>query len=738
MAETSRIRLEVEGLVQGVGFRPTVHRLTTQLSLSGFIRNTPQGAELELEGAADQVAQFVPLLQQQAPVLARIRRVSTVSIPPTGEVGFHILPSVGQHAPDTQVSPDVGICPDCLREMRTPGDRRYRHPFLNCTNCGPRFTIIQSVPYDRERTAMGAFPMCEDCQGEYTDITDRRYHAQPTCCPNCGPTLTYLDGAGKAVEGDPIQLAQAQLRQGGIVAVKGLGGFHLACLPEYASLLRQRKEREGKPLALMCADLDAARGLCHISRSEEQALTSWRRPIVLLQKRNPAPDVLSHTPELGLMLPYTPLHYLLMEGFSALVMTSANPSDCPVFIDNQAALEGVQGIADGFLLHNRDIVTRCDDSLLRIFRGKEYPLRRSRGYVPQPVEVSCSVHGLLACGAEQKAGFALGKGKDALLSQHIGDLKNMETLDHYQQQLRHFRTLFGVEVEGLACDLHPDYLSTQVAHQLSKELGVPLTQVQHHHAHMLSCMADNGLGGPCIGLVWDGTGLGTDGTIWGAECLAGDAHGFTRLGSISPILLPGGDACARDPGRIAHSLRYAAGLDADSQDMLTLQLKAGLNCPPASSMGRLFDGVYALLGGSSPVHYEGESAIRLEHMAQAGVTEALPVELETVDGVCRLNTPTLTVALLERLRQGQSPHHLAAQFMNAMVELAVQQCRCARESTSLDRVVLSGGVFQNMYLLPRILDALSAQGLRVYHHSRVSTNDEGIALGQLMAAAARR
>ena len=738
MADLSRIRLEVEGLVQGVGFRPTVHRLTTQLSLSGFIRNTPQGAELELEGAADQVAQFVPLLQQQAPVLARIRRVSTVSIPPTGEVGFHILPSVGQHAPDTQVSPDVGICEDCLREMRTPGDRRYRHPFLNCTDCGPRFTIIQSVPYDRERTAMGAFPMCEDCQGEYTDITDRRYHAQPTCCPNCGPTLTYLDGAGKAVEGDPIQLAQAQLRQGGIVAVKGLGGFHLACLPEYASLLRQRKEREGKPLALMCADLDAARGLCHISRSEEQALTSWRRPIVLLQKRNPAPDVLSHTPELGLMLPYTPLHYLLMEGFSALMMTSANPSDCPVFIDNQAALEGLQGIADGFLLHNRDIVTRCDDSLLRIFRGKEYPLRRSRGYVPQPVEVSCSVQGLLACGAEQKAGFALGKGKDALLSQHIGDLKNMETLDHYQQQLRHFRTLFGVEVEGLACDLHPDYLSTQVAHQLAKELDVPLTQVQHHHAHMLSCMADNGLAGPCIGLVWDGTGLGTDGTIWGAECLAGDAHGFTRLGSISPILLPGGDACARDPGRIAHSLRYAAGLETDSQDMLTLQLKAGLNCPTASSMGRLFDGVYALLGGSSPIHYEGESAIRLEHMAQAGVTEALPVELETVDGVCRLHTPALTVALLERLRQGQSPHHLAAQFMNAMVELAVQQCRFARESTSLDRVVLSGGVFQNMYLLPRILDALSAQGLRVYHHSRVSTNDEGIALGQLMAAAARR
>ena len=738
MAETSRIRLEVEGLVQGVGFRPTVHRLTTQLSLSGFIRNTPQGAELELEGQPDQVDQFVPLLQQQAPVLARIRRVSTVSIPPTGEVGFHILPSVGQHAPDTQVSPDVGICEDCLREMRTPGDRRYRHPFLNCTNCGPRFTIIQSIPYDRERTAMGDFPMCEDCQAEYTDITDRRYHAQPTCCPNCGPTLTYLDGAGKAVEGDPIQLAQAQLRQGGIVAVKGLGGFHLACLPEYASLLRQRKEREGKPLALMCADVEAARGLCHLSPEEETALTSWRRPIVLLRKRDPAPDVLSHTPELGLMLPYTPLHYLLMEGFSALVMTSANPSDCPVFIDNQAALEGLQGIADGFLLHNRDIVTRCDDSLLRVFRGKEYPLRRSRGYVPQPVEVSCSVQGLLACGAEQKAGFALGKGQDALLSQHIGDLKNMETLEHYETQLHHFRTLFGVEVEGLACDLHPDYLSTQVAQQLAQELDVPLTQVQHHHAHMLSCMADNGLTGPCIGLIWDGTGLGTDSTIWGAECLAGDAHGFTRLGSISPILLPGGDACARDPGRIAHSLRYAAGLDADSQDMLTLQLKAGLNCPTASSMGRLFDGVYALLGGSSPIHYEGESAIRLEHMAQAGVTEALPVELETVDGVCRFNTPALTVALLERLRQGQSPHHLAAQFMNAMVELAVQQCRFARESTSLDRVVLSGGVFQNMYLLPRILDALSAQGLRVYHHSRVSTNDEGIALGQLMAAAARR
>lgn len=738
MAERSRIHLEVEGLVQGVGFRPTVHRLTTQLALSGFIRNTPQGAELELEGAPEQVAQFVPLLQQQAPVLARIRRVSTLSIPPTGETGFHILPSVGQQAPDTQVSPDVGICPDCLREMQDPQDRRYRHPFLNCTNCGPRFTIIQSVPYDRERTAMGAFPMCEDCEGEYTDISDRRYHAQPTCCPNCGPTLTYLDGTGTAVEGDPIRLAQEQLRQGGIVAVKGLGGFHLACLPEYASRLRARKEREGKPLALMCADVEAARCLCHISRSEEEALTSWRRPIVLLKKCAPAPDELSHTPELGLMLPYTPLHYLLLEGFPALVMTSANPSDCPVFTGNVEAVEGLQGIADGFLLHNRDIVTRCDDSLLRIFRGKEYPLRRSRGYVPQPLEVPETVHGLLACGAEQKAGFALGKGQDALLSQHIGDLKNMETLEHYETQLHHFRSLFGVEVEGLACDLHPDYLSTQVAGQLSRELGVPLLQVQHHHAHMLSCMADNGLTGPCIGLVWDGTGLGTDSTIWGAECLVGDAHGFTRLGSISPIRLPGGDACARDPRRIAHSLRYEAGLETGSQDLLTLQLKAGLNCPPASSMGRLFDGVYALLGGSSPVHYEGESAIRLEHMAPDGITQALPVEMETVDGVCRLNTPALTLALLEGLHQGQSPHLLAAQFMNAMVELAVQQCQFARKSTGLDRVVLSGGVFQNMYLLPRILDALAALGFEAYHHSRVSTNDEGIALGQLMAAAARR
>lgn len=742
MAEVSRIRLEVEGLVQGVGFRPTVHRLTTQLNLSGFIRNTPQGVELELEGAPGQVAQFVPQLQQQAPVLARIRRVSTVSIPPTGETGFHILPSVGRTPPDTQVSPDVGICQDCLREMRDPQNRRYRHPFLNCTNCGPRFTIVKSVPYDRERTAMGAFPMCQKCEAEYTDITNRRYHAQPTCCPNCGPTLSYLDGAGKEVDGDPIRLAQAQLRQGGIVAVKGLGGFHLACLPEYAALLRQRKEREGKPLALMCADLDAARCLCHISPEEEQALNSWRRPIVLLKKRDPAPDVLSHTPELGLMLPYTPLHYLLMEGFSALVMTSANPSDCPVFIGNREAVEGLQGIADGFLLHNRDIVTRCDDSLLRIFQGQEYPLRRSRGYVPQPIDLSCNVQGLLACGAEQKAGFALGKGREAILSQHIGDLKNMETLSHYQQQLQHFRTLFGVEVCGIACDLHPDYLSTQVAHQLAQKLDVPLLEVQHHHAHMLSCMADNNLTGPCIGLVWDGTGLGTDGTIWGAECLAGDAYGFTRLGSISPIRLPGGDACARDPGRIAHSLLVEAGLEerstAPQAQLLTMQLRAGLNCPPASSMGRLFDGVYALLGGASPVHYEGESAIRLEHTAQAGITQALPVEVETVGGVCRLNTPALTAALMERRERGDSPHLLAAQFMNAMVELAVKQCQFARENTGLTQVVLSGGVFQNMYLLPRILDALAAQGFEAYHHSRVSTNDEGIALGQLMAAAGRR
>ena len=510
-----RVRLVVVGIVQGVGFRPYIHRLVTEFNLKGWIRNESYGVELELEGTSQAIEGFVARLKAQPPRLAVIEALRVESCGALKNyAGFTIRASEKSGENNTLVSPDVGICEDCLRELRDPRDRRYRYPFINCTNCGPRFTIIRDVPYDRPLTSMGAFPMCPECETEYRDIENRRYHAQPDCCGVCGPRVSYLDAAGNPVEGDAIALAQACLSEQGIVAVKGLGGFHLACKidqEETLRKLRQRKHRDEKPFAIMCASVDEARKLCYITPEEEAQLTSFRRPIVLLRKRTGTSPYLSENLDLGVMLPYTPLHYLLMEGFDALVMTSANRSDCPVMYDNDEAVEHLQGIADGFLVHNRDIVTRCDDSLLRVFDGQAYFLRRSRGYAPQPLFLQEDCTGVLACGAEQKASFALSKGRAFFLSQHIGDLKNAETLSHYEGQIEHFQRLFGIPPTKLVCDLHPDYFSTAYAQERCEREGLPLVQVQHHHAHMAACMADNRLDEPCIGVIWDGTGYGTDG-----------------------------------------------------------------------------------------------------------------------------------------------------------------------------------------------------------------------------------
>jgi len=733
-----RIHLNIRGIVQGVGFRPFLHRLTERFSLSGWAKNTSAGVELELEGDEARLADFLRALEVEAPPLAVIQSISRTDLPHlTGETGFRILPStVAERA--ALVSPDVGVCPDCLRELNHPADRRHRYPFLNCTNCGPRFTIVKDVPYDRERTSMAAFPMCPDCDGEYHHITDRRYHAQPTCCPHCGPALSWLDRDGQPVPGDPLELAKKALNRGEIVAVKGLGAFHLACLPtsEAAALLRQRKHRDEKPFALMCRDLAAAKQVCYFNQEEESLLASWRKPIVLLRKKPSAPAGLSDNKELGLMLPYTPLHHLLMEDFPLLVMTSANLSDLPAITGNDEAVTALRGVADGFLLHNRDIITRCDDSLVRVFRGVEYPLRRSRGYAPQPIFTQQELPPILACGAEQKASFALSREHEVFLSQHIGDLKNAETLEHYESQIGHFQRLFGITPSALVCDAHPDYLSTHYAQNRAKAERLPLIQVQHHHAHMVSCMTDNELTCPVIGLIWDGTGYGTDGTVWGAECLTGDTAGFVRQGSLRPIPLPGGDLCTKEIGRVAHALLWDCGL-ADKDAPVTRQLEANLNCPRASSMGRLFDGVYCLLTGRTHVTYEGQGAILLEAMA-AETHRRFPVQFYEENGILRFDWRPLITALLAEQKNGLPAQTLAAAFMNTLVDAGLAQCRRARERTGLEQVVLSGGVFQNMYLLPRMLDALSADGFRAYHHCRVSCNDEGIALGQLIIANAQR
>ena len=740
MPDLCRIHLEIEGIVQGVGFRPFLHRLASRYDLAGWCRNTVFGVELELEGAPDALTQFCTALTREPPPLARVSKVRmTDGAAPTGEPGFHILQSRRAGSPDTLISPDIATCPDCLRELRTPGDRRYRYPFINCTNCGPRFTIIRELPYDRALTSMRRFQMCPVCQAEYENIETRRYHAQPDCCPNCGPQLKLLTPEGEE-HSDPIAAAQQILQDGGIVGIKGLGGYHLACradLPRTVAELRRRKRRDERPFALMCRDLSVVRQYCLVSPDEEARLGSPRAPIVLLRKRPEAPELLSETRELGVMLPYTPIHHLLMEPYDLLVMTSMNVSDQPVRCDVEQF--PWRRLADAVLTHDREIVNRCDDTLLRVFRGRDYFFRRSRGYAPEPIHLNADCTGILACGAEQKGSFALSRGQSAFLSQHIGDLKDWETVRFYEEQIERFEQRFGVAVRRLACDLHPDYLSTEYARRRSREGGLPLVQVQHHHAHMAACMGDNGLDGDCIGLIWDGTGYGTDGTIWGAECLVGGYAGFQRTGSIRPIKLPGGDKCAREIGRIAHSLLWDAGLGEQSRhplaNQLTQMLTSDLNSPGSSGMGRLFDGVYALVTGRQTVTYEGQGAVLLEAMASEEKLPPYDLTFYEEDERRTLDTRPLIAAIMADRAEGMEPASIAVRFMESLVSLAVAHAAFAREKTGLCRVVLSGGVFQNHYLLSRVSDVLTEAGFVPYYHTQVSPNDQGIALGQTLIAA---
>lgn len=730
----TRFRIKVRGIVQGVGFRPFVHRLVKQHGLAGWVRNSSEGAELELEGEEPELRGFLRELRDEAPPLAVIESVECRELPGAGgHESFRIIGSDRGDHMRTLVSPDTGICPDCLRELLDPSDRRYRYPFINCTNCGPRFTIIRSVPYDRAFTSMAEFPMCPDCAAEFADIENRRYHAQPDCCPVCGPRTFFIDGDGRRLPGDGIEAARRLIKDGGILCVKGLGGMHLACLAENeeaARELRRRKHRDEKPFAVMCRDIDCARRLCEVSEAEARALGSFRKPIVLLDKRERgALTHLSENNALGVMLPYTPLHVMLFgDDLDCLVMTSANLSDTPIVYKNAEALEKLRGIADGFLLHDREILTRCDDSLLRVYEGRDYPVRRSRGYVPYPITIKGLRPGLLACGAEQKAGFCLSKEGHAFPSQHIGDLKNLETLDCYEEQLRHFAKLFDFEPVAVACDMHPDYLSTEAAERIARERGIPLLRVQHHHAHMVSCMADNGLEGECLGLVWDGTGYGPDGTIWGGELLAGGARGFRRLGTMRPIPLPGGDAATKEIWRTAEALRYEAGLENNNGTIKKL-LERGLNCPKSSGMGRLFDGVCALAGIRDVCSYEGQGAVLLEAAADAVERGEYELAFYGEGGVTVFDWRPMVRQLASG---GEAPGTVAAKFMNTLVSAAVRQCLEAAELTGLRRVVLSGGVFQNMYLMARLPGRLREAGFEVFTHSRVSANDEGVALGQLM------
>jgi hydrogenase maturation protein HypF len=753
----TRTRVRVEGIVQGVGFRPFVHALAGRLGLAGLVGNDAGGVFVEVEGAAEAVGRFLEALAAEAPPLAVIERVTATPLSPTGRRGFEIAPSQAGGERQALVSPDTATCADCLRELADPADRRFRYPFINCTNCGPRFTIVRDVPYDRPSTTMAGFAMCADCAREYADPADRRFHAQPVCCPACGPALRLLDGAGRAAAGDPLAGAADRLRDGAVVAVKGLGGYHLAAdaasEPAVAAL-RARKHREDKPFAVMVADLDGARRLCLADQAEEAMLASPRRPIVLLARRPEAAvagPVAPGNRSLGVMLPYTPLHHLLLADLRRpIVLTSGNVSDEPIAYLDGEATERLAGIADWFLTHDRPIHVRADDSVVRGFRGRELPLRRSRGFAPQPLGLPWPFpRQVLACGAELKHTFCLAKGDRAFVSHHIGDLENYETFRSFTEGVEHFRRLFEVEPEIVAHDLHPEYLSTKYAVELD---GVGLEGVQHHHAHVAACLADNGEPGPVIGVAFDGLGYGADGTIWGGELLVADLVGFRRAGHLELVPMPGGTAAIREPWRMAAAWLDAAlggqvperlavvGRNLDRWEQVVALTRSGTASPSTSSAGRLFDAVAAILGVRDAVNYEGQAAVELEQLADQGETGAYPARVGSAgvgDGPLELAGTDLVRAVVEDLEAGVAAPLVAARFHNGLAGATVAACQALRENSGLGTVALSGGVFQNMLLLERTVAGLEQQGFRVLVHSRVPPNDAGISLGQAAVAGAR-
>ena len=777
----------VTGLVQGVGFRPFVYRLATDHGLAGWVRNTTGSVEITVEGEAAALEAFVRGLRSEAPPLALIGDVRQRALAPNGYTRFEILPSVDAAEAVQPVPPDTAICPDCLRELFDPADRRYRYPFINCTHCGPRLTIITALPYDRPNTTLAPFALCPECAAEYADPADRRFHAQPVACPRCGPRLWLAFGSRPDHVLDPLadrwptgesalRLARECLTGGCVLALKGLGGFQLACRADDAQavrLLRDRKQRGDKPLALMVPDLEAAEALAELSPEERALLESRERPIVVLRRRPEAAlaaEVAPGQTTLGLMLPYTPLHYLLLErrpGYpTALVMTSGNLSNNPLITDNAAAVQQLAGVADAFLLHDRDIQQRADDSVVRLVPlglGSDAPqidsgseqvlLRRARGYAPRPVALPVEAPPLLATGAELKNTFALARGRAAYLSPHIGDLENFETLEAFEAGIAHYEQLFRTRPEVVAYDLHPDYLATRYALDRAEREDLRAIGVQHHHAHIAAAMADAGLSGdrPVIGLAADGTGYGPDGAIWGGEVLIADYAGYERASHLAYVPLPGGDAAVRDPWRMALAWLWRAGLDwaedlppvrhvlADPhRGQATLagvqhQLLRNINAPLTSSLGRLFDAVAALSGVCQRATYEGQAAIELEAAIRVEVATGYAYE------VCatQIDPTPVIAAVAADVRKGVPAGEIAARFHAGTAAMLLAAAQRARRETGLTTVALSGGVWQNATLLRRTTQLLRAAEFQVITHRQVPANDGGLALGQAAVAAAR-
>ncbi|MBN1882619.1 MAG: carbamoyltransferase HypF [Deltaproteobacteria bacterium] len=757
---TVRVRCEVTGVVQGVGFRPFVFGLASRLGLGGFVRNEPRGVTLELEGDRMRIDSFLDALRNDPPPLARIEKITTDDVPVLGETGFVIQESDLTGSRTVLVSPDIATCEACLRELFDPTDRRYRYPFINCTNCGPRYTIVTDLPYDRSRTTMAPFPMCEACREEYTDPLDRRYHAEPTCCPVCGPRMLLLDGTGRDIgRDDPVGEAIRLLESGRVLAVKGLGGFHLAADAgnnDAVRTLRGRKHRDQKPFALMVPDIAAAHAIGVVSLDEERLLAGGERPIVLLKKRDGAPISPLAAPRsdgFGVMLPYTPLHHLLMKGeYAALVMTSGNISDEPIAYTNDGAQRDLGELADAFFIHDRGIHTRNDDSVMRVIGGAPRFIRRSRGYAPFPVTVPIDTEGreILAVGAELNNTVAISRGSHVFLSHHIGDLKNLAAYDSFREAIRLLEAILEVTPKAVATDLHPDYLSTRYA----KESGLPLVNVQHHHAHIASVLAEHQRTDPVIGVALDGLGWGDDDTLWGGEFLVADIIGYRRAGSLEPLPQPGGDAAAKSPPRMAYAYlacalgeraddaarRYLPVLGDEERRLTARLLATGLNSPLTSSMGRLFDAVSALIGVCNRNTFHSQAPMELEAKAQEAADEDgfYPVSIrEDEGGVLRVRAADMFPAVLADLDRGVPAQVLAARFHNSVARMILHMVTRIRDGCGVDTAALSGGVFANAFLTERLVGLLKDSGLEVLENFLVSAGDGGISLGQAAVAAAR-
>ncbi len=765
--ERKGVELTVQGTVQGVGFRPFVYRLARQCKISGTIANTGQGVVILAEGLTTDLDNFLQALTQDAPPLARISTISKQKIPAGTEKSFTILASNSEHTSQTMIPADIALCDDCRKELLDPTDRRYRYPFINCTNCGPRFTIVSSIPYDRPGTSMHSFPMCRNCQAEYDNPDNRRFHAQPNACPQCGPQISWHDCSGKQLPNDdPVTATISALCNGDIVAIRGLGGFHLvvdAGSEAAVALLRKRKQRRSKPLAIMVADLEAADRICHLSPVASQTLTNFAHPIVLLPRKETAALAANLAPgmgEIGIMLPYTPLHHLLFATPGcpqALVMTSGNRNGEPLCTGNDEAIARLGDIADFFLLHNREIVTRIDDSVVRIMQGHPRLLRRARGYVPTPIPLTQSMPPLLACGSGLKNTFCLVRDNMAFISQHIGDLANVESLAFFKESIYHFQELLETRPQLVVCDLHPDYLSSRHGQELERELGLPRVLVQHHHAHAVAVMAEHGLQDKVLAIILDGTGLGPDGTIWGGEILEVTRTDFIRRSCLAPLPLPGGDAAAEQPWRMGLAALYHCfgeeglqpsrlpaallGIAEERRTAVLTMMQNGFNSPLTSSCGRLFDAIAVLLGIRLDSDFEGQAAMEVEAFArqwQRPEEHRQRVEEPVAEnGLFIIDSSPFIRRMLCDLEAGKSIPELAMGFHTWLLDSLVVTIRKLAVTSGIRTVVLSGGCLQNRIIMEGLFQALEQDSFQVFTGQEVPVNDGGISLGQAVIGGLR-